>query len=45
MVPVENEIHMDCLKLGFRDSTFDRVLFVAVLHHFASEETRLMALK
>lgn len=35
---------MDCLKLNFRDNTFDRVLLIAVLHHFASHGTRLKAL-
>ena len=44
MVPVENEFHMDCLKLCFRDSTFDRIIFVAVIHHFASKNARLTAL-
>jgi predicted SAM-dependent methyltransferase len=36
---------MDGLKLSFRNEVIDRVLLIAVLHHFASEETRLKALK
>jgi ubiquinone/menaquinone biosynthesis C-methylase UbiE len=44
MAPVENEIFMDCLQLAFRDSSFDKIIFVAVLHHFASEMTRIKAL-
>jgi SAM-dependent methyltransferase len=45
MVAVEDGMHMDCLRLTFRDAVFDRVLLVAVLHHFASEETRLKTLQ
>jgi alkylated DNA repair protein alkB family protein 8 len=36
---------MDCKKLSFKSSTFDKIIFVAVLHHLASEETRMEALK
>ena len=35
---------MDCVKLGFRSNSFDKVLLVAVLHHLASEEKRVKAL-
>jgi predicted SAM-dependent methyltransferase len=45
MVPIENELFMDCKKLSFKPSTFDKIIFVAVLHHLASEETRMEALK
>jgi predicted SAM-dependent methyltransferase len=36
---------MDCKRLAFRDGIFDNILLVAVLHHLASEETRISALK
>lgn len=36
---------MDCLTLAFRNAVFDRLLLVAVLHHFASQQTRLQALR
>ncbi len=35
---------MDCLHLSFRDCVFDKVIFVAVLHHFASKESRIRSL-
>ena len=44
MIPVENEVHMDCLRLAFKDNSFDKIIFVAVLHHFASKNTRFKAL-
>lgn len=35
----------NCLQLPFRDSTFDAVICIAVIHHLASEERRLASLK
>lgn len=35
----------DNLKLPFRDSSFDYVLSIAVLHHFSTEENRLRAIE
>lgn len=45
MAAVEDAIHMDCLRLCFRQGVFDCVLLIAVLHHMASHETRLKVLK
>ncbi len=45
MAPVQNEFHMDCLALCFRQDTFDAAIFVAVLHHLASQQSRLRALR
>ena len=44
MTHVENEAFMDCLSLAFRDCVFDKIIFVAVLHHFASKDSRMKAL-
>lgn len=41
----EEGAHMDCLKISFRRAVFDQVFLVAVLHHFASKDNRLKALK
>jgi hypothetical protein len=35
---------MDGLKLFFKDKTFDRILIIAVLHHFTNETDRLKCL-
>ena len=45
MLTVQNEFFMDCMALSFRTATFDSAIFVAVLHHLASEESRLKALR
>jgi SAM-dependent methyltransferase len=37
MLAVEDEVHMDGLRLGFGVGRFDVVLVVAVLHHFVTE--------
>lgn len=38
-------IQCDCLKLPFKESSFDACMMIAVLHHLATEERRLNALK
>lgn len=35
----------DCLALPFRDECFDAGLSIAVIHHFATTERRVAALK
>ncbi|XP_063607827.1 alkylated DNA repair protein alkB homolog 8-like [Penaeus indicus] len=35
----------NCLQLPFRDSTFDAVICIAVIHHLATVERRLASLK
>lgn len=44
MIPVEDEVHMDGMKLGLKDDSFDIVLLIAVLHHFTTEKDRLRCL-
>jgi hypothetical protein len=38
-------INADCRVSPFRDGTADAVICIAVLHHLATEERRLQALK
>ena len=45
MLAVEDEVHMDGLRLGFRDGAFDVVLLIAVLHHFVEESDRVRCLR
>lgn len=37
MISVENELFMDCKRMGFRDECCEGIILVAVLHHLAGE--------
>ena len=45
MLGNHNQLHMDGRKLGLREELFDHVMLVAVLHHLASEPSRLQLLR
>jgi len=45
MLPLDEKMLMDGMRLCFRDESFDVVLLVAVLHHFSSERDRVRCLK